>query len=283
MAVSEWRLVEFGDLGGWVRGAGTNHVVVLHGGPGLSDYTEGFADLLADELGDAWTLVRYQQRGLAPSSTVGQFTVAEQVADLERVCDALTAEPVALVGHSWGGHLALHAAVAAPHRYRSLIIVDPLGAVPDGGMAAMGEHFAASVTSEEAAERARLEEQSTVDGPSAELGIADFAIRWRYYFADPTSAPPMPPIDMSLGAYIGVFASIFEHFENETLVRGLTEVHTPTLFIAGTHSPIPHEQSQRSAALMPAAGLVTIPTGHFPWIESAAATLPPIGSFLRGS
>lgn len=37
--------------------------LVLHGGPGLSDYTEG----LADELGECFSTIRYQQRGNAPS------------------------------------------------------------------------------------------------------------------------------------------------------------------------------------------------------------------------
>ena len=45
--------------------------LILHGGPGMSDYTSS----LADELVEEFTVYRYQQRGLAPSTTDGPFTV----------------------------------------------------------------------------------------------------------------------------------------------------------------------------------------------------------------
>ena len=51
-----------GAICGSVGGDGPE-LVLLHGGPGLSDYTE----LLDGETSD-WRTVRYQQRGLAPSS-----------------------------------------------------------------------------------------------------------------------------------------------------------------------------------------------------------------------
>ena len=41
-----------------------------------------------------------------------------------------------MIGHSWGGHLLLHLMASAPARIGAAIIVDPLGAVGDGGLAA---------------------------------------------------------------------------------------------------------------------------------------------------
>jgi pimeloyl-ACP methyl ester carboxylesterase len=38
-----------------------------------------------------------------------------------------------VIGHSWGGHLAMHLAVRHPDRVLGLVIADPLGAVSDGG------------------------------------------------------------------------------------------------------------------------------------------------------
>src|SRR5580658_760402 len=55
-----------GSITGWLAGDGPP-VLVLHGGPGLSDYTAP----LAAELTDAFGVIRYQQRGLAPSVTSG--------------------------------------------------------------------------------------------------------------------------------------------------------------------------------------------------------------------
>jgi proline iminopeptidase len=60
-----------------------------------------------------WSVLRYQQRGLSPSTTQGLFTVEQEVLDLMMVCDGLEGNAIWIVGHSWGGHLAMHALVAA--------------------------------------------------------------------------------------------------------------------------------------------------------------------------
>jgi proline iminopeptidase len=52
-------------------------VLILRGGPGLSDYTAP----LAAEFEDAFRVIRYQQRGLGRSVTSGPFDIDRQVAD----------------------------------------------------------------------------------------------------------------------------------------------------------------------------------------------------------
>ena len=84
-------------------------VLLLHGGPGLGfDYLRDLAEELAEENDVAW----YQQRGQAPSAVDGPHTVATDVEDARRVVDALGWQRAYVVGHSWGGHLALHFAEA---------------------------------------------------------------------------------------------------------------------------------------------------------------------------
>ena len=73
-----------GEMVGWLRGSGPN-ALLLHGGPGLSDY---LADLAA-ELSETMTVARYQQRGLAPSVVDGDRTVDGHVADAVAVLEAL--------------------------------------------------------------------------------------------------------------------------------------------------------------------------------------------------
>ena len=278
--MSEWHEWDNGDLGGWIRGAGDNHLVMLHGGPDLSDYLEELGELLAEELGDDWTVVRYQQRGQAPSTLQGPFTIEQELQDLTTICDGLHSDAISILGHSWGGHLAMHAIAAAPDRYRRAVIVDPLGAVGDGGRTGMFNFFASRLSHEEATEWLRLEELSKTEGFSPERRTAQFAILWPYYFSDPAKAPPMPPIRRGLGDHD---ASIADHFEKSTLVNGLPLASTPAIFVAGTKSPIAHEESIRSAALMSKAEVVLLPTGHFPWVEDQPSTVTPIVSFLRST
>ena len=97
--------VSGGVLRGWRTGSGPP-ALVLHGGPGLSDYTAPSAG----ELADGYTVYRYQQRGLAPSTTDGPFTVDTHVGDAVAFLDATDVARCFLIGHSWGGHLAMHMA-----------------------------------------------------------------------------------------------------------------------------------------------------------------------------
>jgi pimeloyl-ACP methyl ester carboxylesterase len=250
---------------------------LLHGGPDLSDYLEGFGDLLAEQLGGAWSVVRYQQRGLSPSTTKGPFTVEQEIRDVLTVCDSLDGDAIWMLGHSWGGHLAMHVLVAAADRFRGAVIIDPLGVVADGGRGAMFEHFVSRLTSAEAAEWTRLEKLSTTRGLSPEQSVAQDSILWPYYFSDPESAPPVLSTRRGPGDHR---ESIAEHFEMQTLLRGLPSASTPTLFLAGIESPIPHEQSSSSAELMPEAEVVLLPTGHFPWLECPTETVELVTAFL---
>jgi proline iminopeptidase len=132
-----------GVLHVWCNGSGPP-VLIQHGGPGLSDYTEA----LVGELEDAFTVCRYQQRGLAPSTTFGPFDIETHVADAVAILDGIGIERAYVVGHSWGGHLAMHLAAHHPDRLLGLVAVDPLGALPDGGEADLGRILAERILPE---------------------------------------------------------------------------------------------------------------------------------------
>ena len=103
--------------------------LLLHGGPGLSDFLEPLSLLLAHDL----TTHRYTQRGVAPAPTGGPFTVARHVADALAVLDAFELERPLVIGNSWGGFLALALVAAHPDRVRAVISIDGLGVTGDGG------------------------------------------------------------------------------------------------------------------------------------------------------
>ena len=88
----------------------------------------------------------------------------------------------------------------------------------------------------------------------------------------------MPSIRRGPGNH---WESIDEHFEKQTLLQGLSSVSTPTLFLAGTKSPVPNEQSLGSAELMREAQVVLPLTGHFPWLERPTEIVDPVAAFLR--
>ena len=252
-----------GEIVGWVGGSGPP-TLLLHGGPGLSDY---LADL-ATELSAVMTVARYQQRGLAPSAVEGDRTVEGHVADAVAVLDALGWQQAWVVGHSWGGHLAMHIAVARPDRLTGMAALDALGALPDGGAAAMGENLMRRLTD---AERLRIDEydaREKAGEATAEEWLEIFRLLWPYYFAEPASAAPIPDMRIGLEGHLATWASIVQHFEGGTLERGLPGLQIPALVLHGDASPIPYAEAERSAALVPGASLRILPgIGHFAWLE----------------
>jgi pimeloyl-ACP methyl ester carboxylesterase len=110
----------------------------LHGGPGLSEYLAG----VAEELSSGYEVFRYQQRGLEPSTTSGPFSIEAHLADAIAVMDHIGPGRLTVVGHSWGGHCAMFLARQHSDRLAGAVIVDPLGAVGDGGEADLGAALA---------------------------------------------------------------------------------------------------------------------------------------------
>lgn len=269
--------VEGGRIVGWQGGSGPP-MVLLHGGPGLTDYLSE----LAAELAAGFTVFRYQQRGLAPSVTTGDRAVDGHAADLSRVLDGLGWPTAWIAGHSWGGHLAMHFAVAHPDRTRALVVVDALGAVPDGGAKALGENLMAQLSP---TERARVEELDAAEQSGVvddELPVEGLRILWPYYFADPSSAAPMPPMQSDHAGHLATWASIGRHFEARTLEDRLPTLKLPAIFIHGALDPIPAVETERSAALLPDARVHLLEgLGHFPWLEEPGSVLGLLRAFAQ--
>ena len=238
--------------------------VLLHGGPGLS---VSFVDDLAAELATAYRVATFQQRGVEPSTTTGDFTVAEAVTDVAAVLDHLGWDRAYVVGHSWGGHLAFWVAASLPGRLLGVLSVDPLGAVGDGGNAAFEAEMAAR-TPEDARDRAtELDHLAQQGEVSEELALEGLRLVWPAYFADPGTAPPMPAESrLSVEAYSGLFTDLVERLPE--LEASLPSITVPVSVLVGDVSPIPMSAGLNSAALIPGALTVVVEgAGHFPSYE----------------
>jgi proline iminopeptidase len=239
--------------------------LLLHGGPGLSEHL----DELADELRRArLSTVRFQQRGVAPSTLAGPFDVTRHVADAIAVLDVAGIERAWLIGHSWGGYLALQIASRHPQRALGVLAIGTLGAVGDGGAEALGPNLLARVSEEARAEYATIEAREDAGTATDAESLRGIELLWPAYFADPASAPP-PPDDLavSLACNQQTAASIAP--DAERLATSLAGCMVPTVFVHGDRDPIDPDASARAtAAVMPNAQVVTVPgVGHFPWLE----------------
>jgi pimeloyl-ACP methyl ester carboxylesterase len=251
-----------GTLYGHFGGTGIP-ALLLHGGPGAPDYMGA----CAEELGTLFTTVRYTQRGVEPSTVGGPFTVETHMADAIAILDLFGQERMWAIGHSWGGHLALHLAVAYPERLYGIVCIGPLGAslkvMPD-----YLEAMLAKLTPEQRARAEEIERRSEAGEATDEEGLEQTRILWPTWFADPAAVPPFPLQHFGAECSAETFASITEHFEKRTLRKGLPEVRMPALFVHGIQDPLPIRTSVNTAKLIPGARVARIPNcGHFPWLE----------------
>ncbi|HTP20065.1 MAG TPA: alpha/beta hydrolase [Solirubrobacteraceae bacterium] len=268
-----------GTLGGWVVGRGRN-VLLLHGGPGFQyEYMEA----VADELEDGYRVASFQQRGLAPSTLEGPFTISQAINDVAAVLDALEWRRALLVGHSWGGHLAFRVAAAHPERLLGFLAIDPLGIVGDGGSSAFEAELYARTPKEGRARLDELREQEKTAEPTPEEKDEFQAIIWPAYFADPESVMPRPPTQIAEEAFKGLIAEVEEGTEEVAAALGGGEV--PYGVLAGAASPFPWGQAARaSVELSPTAFLKVVPNaGHFVWYEAPGSVRAALDHLSHGS
>jgi proline iminopeptidase len=254
--------IDGGKLQGHFGGRGIP-ALLLHGGPGLPDFTQG----AADELGGLFTTIRYTQRGTLPSTVGGPYTVETHMADALAILDLFDQERAWAIGHSWGGHLALHLAVAHPERLYGVVCIDAPGASPKV-MPEYADRLLARLTADERARIVEFEERSKAGETTEEEELAQLSVLWPAMFADPAAAPAFPYASMGLECHRGTSASIEEHWQKRTLRKGLPDVAMPVLFVHGIQDPLPIKASVSTAKLIPGARVAHIPNcGHYPWIE----------------
>jgi len=267
-----------GELVGWVRGSGPR-VLLVHGGPGLSF---NYLDPLADEIDGHYEVASYQQRGVDPSTARGPYDIPTHVDDVARVLDALGWDTATVVGHSWGGHLAVHVAHRLADRIERVLSVDPLGVVGDGGQ----QEFDATIfarTPEHVRARAQELDERALRGEATEDQLVEgLRLIWPAYFPTWDGAAPMPDITGSVEAYSATYESIKEL--QPEIEAALPTIDVPFGFVSCAGGPMPVSAITESAARIPGAWVEVIEgAGHFPWYDAPGATRRALDRLMESS
>jgi proline iminopeptidase len=250
-------------------------MLVLHGGPDF-DHTYLLPEL--DRLADSFSLVYYDQRGRGRSTgdvSPAEVDIASEIEDLDAVCSWFGLESVAVLGHSWGGVLAMEAATRLPDRVSHLLLLNsapgsaadwavlreemrrqrPAGDVERmQAIAATGAYRAGDLDAE--TEYYRLHFRSTLREPDL---LDRLLPRLRAHFS-PESALQARAIELKL----------YEETSNSPgydVLAQLAELETPTLVLVGEHDFVPVALAARMAEAIPQARLSVLPCGHFAYLE----------------
>ncbi|WP_309646849.1 alpha/beta hydrolase [Nocardioides sp.] len=253
--------IDTGAVRGHVHVGGPRRVLLLHGGPGLGhEYLQPLLPELAP-----WTVATFQQRGLAPSTTDGPFDLDTAVADVVDVLDAAGWDRALLVGHSWGGHLALHCASRLGDRLDGVLAIDPVGGVGDGGLADFGATLMARLDPAQRDRAALLSESA-----DPVLAAEGLALLWPAYFSTPDVAPACPPVRIDPAAAEGLGAAMVAGLP--ALEASLDSIDVPLGVLMGGASPMPRSAGADVVTRVAGAWLEVVEDcGHFVWLERPGA------------
>lgn len=245
-------------------------LIVLHGGPGLShDYLLPQLYKLAENN----FVIFYDQRG--SGRTTGEInsstiTIETFVSDVNTIRHAFNLKKVSILGHSWGGFLAMQYAIAHPEHIEKLIL--------SNSMPASSEEYA--LFSQEWTRRmAPYQNELEAIHQSPEFAEGDSALIEKMYRIIFKTYCFNPNSVNSLNLYMSPIASmngarVYEHFclnifdKSFNLHESLTSLQIPTLVLHGDDDPIPPITAQKIHESIENSEFVLMKDcGHFPFVE----------------
>lgn len=257
-------------------------IIVLHGGPSF-DHTYLLPDM--DRLSDNYRLIYYDQRGRGESvADVQNITVETEIEDIESLRDHLQLDSAVLLGHSWGGYLAMEYAIRHPQRVSTLILMNT----------SVASHDDYLLFEQELRRRtAALEEQMNELSASRKYVEGDpetVARYYRLYFSTTVKQPEhLNRLHLNFpkkGILRGRQASERQlrgtwDSTSFNIIPQLKSLHIPTLMIHGDYDFIPVAAVRSIAQAIPDARFVLLEDcGHFAYIERPAEVSKEIANFI---
>jgi proline iminopeptidase len=251
-------------------------IVLLHGGPDF-DHTYLLPDM--DRLSDTYRLIYYDQRGRSKSMAgvlPEDVTIQSEIEDLESLRTYLGLNSIAVLGHSWGGVLAMEYAIRHPDRVSHMILMNTAAA----------SHEDYLVLRQEVRRRKAVyqdELNALVSGAAYMEGEPE-AVTSYYRIHFSAAFKRAEHLDGFMERMRASFTkegvlkgrAIEERLYSETwlspgydLFPGLARLNIPTLVIHGDYDFIPAQIAVHIAQAIPGSRFVLLPDcGHFSYIES---------------
>lgn len=266
-------------------GSGEEVVFLLNGGPGLPcDYLRDAHSFLADK---GYRVVAFDQLGCGASDRpedAGLWTIARYVEETETVRKALGLGKVHLLGHSWGGWLAIDYALTYPAALKTLILEDTAADLPH--LMSELHRLRAALGPETVEMMVAHEADGTYDHPEYMAVVTLLNYRHVCRLAE-WPAPIMASLnDWNMGPYMAMQGP------NEFLYIGnlkdwdrtgdLHRITCPTLITVGKHDELTPACALRMKQNLPHAELTVFPnSSHMPFYEEPAAYDARLLAFLE--
>lgn len=283
-----------GDFRVWVKRIGNNpriKLLLLHGGPGAThEYFEAFDSFLPaegieyyyyDQLGSAYS---DQPEDMAPLLGVDRF-----VEEVEQVRTALGLgrENFYLLGHSWGGILAIEYALKYPQHLKGVVISNMVSSIPAYNHYA-NEVLMPEMDAEALAQIKKMEAEKRYDEPAyEELLMPHYE---RHVLRRPAAEWPEPVlrsfarinkkvyVPMQGPSELGASGLLLEWDRTEDLAR----IDVPALVIGAQYDTMEPEFKRMMADKLPKGEYLHLPNGsHMAMYDDQEAYFAGLVKWMR--
>jgi proline iminopeptidase len=265
-------------------GSGEEVVFCLNGGPGLPcDYLREAHSCLVDH---GYRVVAFDQLGTGAAdrpTDPSLWTIGRYVEETETVRRALGLGKVHLMGHSWGGWLAIDYALTYPDALRTLILENTVADIPhlstelDRLRGALGSETVAMMLAHEAA--------GTLSHPEYQAAVT--ILNHRHVCRLPEwPAPVMRSLgDWNMGPYEAMQGPneflYIGNLKDWNRMPDLPRITVPVLITVGHHDELTPACAARMQRGLPDAELHVFPnSSHMPFYEEPERYYPVLLDFL---
>lgn len=243
-------------------------VIVIHGGPLLDhSYLLPYFQFMAED----HQLILYDQRLSGRSSAevdTADIRMEMFVKDIEALRNHFGLEKVHVIGHSWGGLLAMEYAVAYPKKLRSLVLISPMP--PNAELWEKEQEAANSLPPADSIKREKIIASGMLESNPARAVKEMLLLSFKQEFHDTAIIDSLdffiPPDYLQRSR---LFKQLLPYLQDYDLTDQLRGLEVPTLAIYGSDEAAKDISGPVMKAVFPSAELIIVPrSGHFSFIEN---------------
>lgn len=274
-----------------IQGAGTDTLIMIHGGPGMD---AGYMINDFDKLAENHVLLFYDQRGgghseLPDTSRVEELLhIDRHVADLEALRQFFGLSKMTLLAHSFGPAIAVNYAINSPKKVDKMIFIGPIPPFKGDFFERYDESLTSRLSKKELSLMDSLGREMLEGENPKEACIAYWKIALKPRISseltidvvkgDCCTASP-DAIRFGYG-YTGDIT--FGSLGDWDYRPQLNNLHMPVLVIHGTEESIPMDMVEEWVKYLPNAKLKKIEkAAHFPYAERPEVVWQSIEVFLK--
>jgi proline iminopeptidase len=246
-------------------------IIIIHGGPGMH---HGYFLPAMLELSKNHQIILYDQRGCGKATSEvidsDSINIKTFVSDLEVLRKSLGLNKVTLLGHSFGGFLAMQYAIKYHKNLSSLILVGAMPADFNGYNSFLLEFERRIQKIANEINSIRKSSKFKKGDPKAVYRF--YRIIFETYLYDPEKIDEISLAFEPFAAINGF--KVYDIFDQNLfkskfdILSDLKNLSIPTLIVHGSSDPIPLETAKRISSAITNSKLVVLKRcGHFPFVE----------------